>query len=166
MNFHKIIFITITCLTLCSCKSYYEEKRDYEADSFEHVKRKFLKVYDAENPKYSILVFSYYFEGENYKIKNAGNVIFNDTLRTNEMIGHAKYIRIDNRYNTKIFDEKTKKEILVKSKLAIKHKYIYITKMDYLKNSIGTDSILNGRKVKNRKKIYTVTYSNTLLGLM
>lgn len=164
----KCLLYFLLLVFLCNCKSYRNEFKDYESDSYQHVKKKFLKFYKAEDSKYSIVEFGFGYSGEKYTIINNGEVIYDSILNTNPMLGHAKYIRINNQYDTKIIDNLTRKKIVVKKDLAAKHKYIYINrKREYLLDSgLVADSIANGKKVRNIDKFYKITYSNTLLGLM
>lgn len=149
-----------------SCKSYTYEIKDYENDSYEHVKKKTLKFYKAENNKYSLLIFTTEYLGSKFIIKNYDTIIFNDSIKTNKMISYATTIRIDNTRDTKIKDLEGNQSVKIKSELAKTNKYIYIRKMKYLKDEIGNDSLVNGKKILNKNKFYLLTYSNTLLGTM
>ncbi|MFT3796528.1 hypothetical protein [Flavobacterium sp.] len=133
---------------LCNCKSYRNEFKDYEGDSFDHVKKKFLNFYNAEESKYSVLEFGNGFSGEKYTIINNREIIYDSILNTNPNYGHAKYIRINNLYDTKITDNSTGKKIIVKRNFAQKYKYIYVNrKREYLISSgLVSDSIKMGEK--------------------
>ena len=164
----KIILLVSISFTLLNCKSYRNEFKDYENDLFPHVKEKFLKHHNAEDAQFSVVAFEFGFSGEKHTVKNNNKIIYDDVLTTNPNLGHAKYITIDNRYDTKIIDNSTGKNITIDRDLAAKHKFITVTrKRKYLMSSgLVHDSIVNGQKVKTKDKLYKITYSNTIRGLM
>lgn len=158
MNKKVLCFLLILCLF--SCKSYDVKVEDFENGSFKHVVDKTLKQYEAEEEKYSILVFTNFFNGERIIIENDKNILYQNSMETIKNFGLAKMIRVDNNHDVKIKDMDINVKILVKTDLAKKHKFIYVEKNKYLKDAIGNDSILN------TKKVYRIIYSNTLLGFM
>ncbi|KIC02127.1 hypothetical protein OA88_10380 [Flavobacterium sp. JRM] len=152
------IFIFLILL-LISCKPYKVEFIEYENASFKHVVEKTLKKYNAEEEQYSLLLFTDFYYGEHMTVENNFKVLYNDSIRTIKNFGLAKIIRINNRSKTKIVDEKTDIMMLIKPSLSKKYKFIYIEKLDYLKDRWGKDSIVN-------KKPYKIIYSNKLIGFM
>lgn len=156
----KKILILLLFILMCSCKSYDVEIKNYENASFQHTVTKTLKQYDAEDDKYSLLIFTNFYNGEKMIVKNQNEILYQNSMKTIENFGIAKMIRINNNHNVKIIDKDTHIKISVKSELAKIHKYIYIEKNKYLKDQVGKDSILN------TKEIYKIIYSNTLLGFM
>jgi hypothetical protein len=147
-------------LLVFSCKAYDVQIKDFENASFKHVVEKTLKEHNAEEEKYSLLIFTNFYYGEKIIVENAKDIMYYDSMKTIENFGLAKMIRINNNYNVKIIDKDIDIKILVKSNLAKTHKFIYIEKNKYLKDEVGVDSILN------KKKVYKIIYSNTLLGFM
>lgn len=157
---NTVYFIVCFCLfSLISCKSYKEEFKEFESASYEHVVKKTLEKYDAVDEKYSLLIFTDNYLNDKVFVKNHGDTLFNEKLITNEHYGMAKTIKINNNFGTKIVDYETNTIINIKKETAKKYKYIYVEKLKYYKDAWGNDSIVN-------KKPYTITYSNSLLGLM
>ncbi|MBP1221753.1 hypothetical protein [Flavobacterium sp. 1355] len=156
---NKSLYFLLVLFVL-SCKSYDVQIKDFENASFKHVVEKTLKQYDAEEEKYSLLIFTNFYNGEKIIVENDKHILYQNPMKTIENFGLAKMIRIDNNYDVKIKDIGMNIKVVVKSNLAKTHKFIYIEKDKYVKDGIGNDSILN------TKKTYKIIYSNTLLGFM
>lgn len=155
----KIIYLIVFIFSV-SCKSYDVEIKNFENTSFKHVVEKTLKQYNAEEEKYSLLIFTNFYHGEKIIVESENKILYQDSMKTIENFGLAKIIRINNNNNVKIIDKDLHTKILVENKLAKIHKYIYVEKNEFLKDELGKDSILN------TKKIYKIIYSDSLLGFM
>lgn len=103
-----------------------------------------LKELKATAANYSVLVFTQNFKGEKIVASNANKKIYSDYVISNLKTGIADKTRIDNTTDTKIYDNLSKKEIVLLAKDAAKHKFIYL-----MKNTGGESTFI-------------VTYSNTL----
>lgn len=125
---------------------YYTEqvKNDFRSVT-EPVKNKFLQGYKATDTKYSILFFTQGFNGEQITVKNSDGTVFKGSVLTNKKTGLAKNMRILNTENNSIYDQSTKKTIFIDTKLAKKHKFIYVMKDPSAKD-----------------KPYKITYSDLL----
>ena len=125
---------------------YYTEqvKNDFRAVS-DGVRNKFLKDYKATEDKYSILFFTQGFYGEEVIVKNNDGQLFKGMVTTNKNTGLARNMRILNTAETEIYDKGTKKTIVIDSKKAGKHKFIYVMK-----------------DLSNDDKPYKITFSDKL----
>lgn len=126
--------------------TYYSEqvRNDFRAVS-DGVKNKFLKDYKATDDQYSILFFTQGFYGEELTIKNDDGQLYKGMITTNKETGLAQNMRILNTTDTKIYDKGTKKTIIIESKKAAKHKFIYVMK-----------------DLSNEDKPYKITFSSKL----
>lgn len=125
---------------------YYTEqvKNDFRSVP-ESGKKKFLEGYKATESQYSILFFTQGFSGEQLTVKNSQGTVYKGSVLTNNKTGLAKNMRIINTENNSIFDQATKKTIYIDTKLASKHKFIYVMK-----------------DLSNKEKPYKITYSDLL----
>lgn len=139
-----LYFFLIFCI---SCKSYQTEFTEYERHLPKHAVDKILKDSKAEEEQYSLLLFTQFFNGEEFIVKNDDKILLKESLQTIKNFGLAKVIRINNNYDVKIKDIDMNIKVLVKSNLAKKHKFIYIEKNKYLKDGVGNDSISNTKKI-------------------
>ncbi|WP_163406900.1 hypothetical protein [Flavobacterium ajazii] len=154
----KILYLF---LILCiNCKSYQTEFIEYENHLPRHTVDKILKSFNAEKEQYSLLIFTQFFNGEEFIVQNDKRILLKESIHTIKNFGFAKTVRINNNYDVIAKDTDMHTKVLIKSSLAKKYKFIYIEKDKYLKDVVGNDSILN------TKKAYKIIYSNTLLGSM
>ncbi len=153
----KITLILLCALLFTMCKSSKTgaaapaEKTALEVryrDDFRAADAKektaLLKELKASAANYSVLIFTQNFKGEKIVASNANKKLYSDYVISNLKTGIAAKTRIDNTVDTKIYDNLTKKEIVLLAKDAVKHKFIYLMK------NTGGDSE------------FVVTYSNTL----
>lgn len=125
---------------------YYTEqvRNDFRSVS-ESAQKKFLEGYKATDAQYSILFFTQGFNGEQITVKNTKGTVFKGSILTNKKTGLAKNMRIINTENNSIYDQATKKTIFIDTKLASKHKFIYVMK-----------------DLSTPEKPYKITYSDLL----
>lgn len=119
-----------------------------------------LRLFKAEDKNYSLLIFTHEYNGEIIIVKNKNEIFNNAPIQTIETNGLAKIIRIRNDKDFKIYDHNY--VIKIKKELSISHKFIFIEKNEFLKSNVGSDSIIENKKVKNKNKIYKIIYSNYL----
>ncbi len=151
-----IILVTAFLMTMCSTlktgssstdkpkKRPDVQYRDDFKSASDKEKATVLKDLKAEADNYSVLILSQNYKGEKIIVSNSKKKIHNDYTISNLKTGIAKLLRIDNAFDTKVYDNLTKKETVIEAKEAKKHKYIYV-----MKNPGG-------------KNPFTITYSNTL----
>lgn len=118
-------------------------KDDFRAAT-EQDKHDLLNRLKATGAGYSVLIFTKNFKGEKIKVSNTKKTLYNDNLISNLKSGIAGTIRIDNTADTTVFDNLTKKDVVIEAAEAQKHKFIYLMK------NPGADNV------------FTITYSNTL----
>ena len=118
-------------------------KDDFRAAS-DKERTALLKELNAEGEGYSVLIFTKNYKGEKVIVSNAQKQLHNGYVMSNLKTGIAGTVRIDNKLDTKVYDNLTKKETVIEAKEAQKHKYIYLMKAP------GADNP------------FVITYSNTL----
>lgn len=145
-----VAMLTAMCGTVNKGNSNAPEKRpdvQYRDDfksAGEAEKNKLLKDLKAEGSNYSVLIFTQNYKGQKIKVSNTNKRLFNEYVVSNLKTGIAGKLRIDNRYDTTLYDNYDKTSTVIEAKEAQKHKYIYVMKNPGNKNP------------------FTITYSNTL----
>ncbi len=145
-----VAMLTAMCGTVNKGNSTTAEKRpdvQYRDDfksAGEAEKNKLLKDLKAESSNYSVLIFTQNYKGQKIKVSNTNKRLFNEYVVSNLKTGIAGKLRIDNRYDTTLYDNYDKTSTVIEAKEAQKHKYIYVMKNPGNKNP------------------FTITYSNTL----
>lgn len=149
----KTILLLITILSVISCdtskkatanaKPQVQYKDDFKSAS-EKERLALLKKLNATEANYSVLILTQNYKGEQVIISNEKKTLYKEYPISNKKTGIADQIRIDNTIDTKVYDNLTKKEAVISSKEAKKHKYIYLMKQP------GADNP------------FLITYSNTL----
>ncbi len=118
---------------------------DFRAVSDEE-REKILKEMNAADENYSLLVFTKNFKGEKIVVRSDDDkIIFSNYVISDVKKGYADKMRIDNTTDIRIFDNLTKKEIIIEAKKAQKYKFVYVQKDN-----------------ANKKSPFLITYSNTL----
>lgn len=107
-------------------------------------KNALLKNLNAEGGTYSVLIFTQNYKGERIIVSNSKKRLYSDYTISNLKTGIAGQLRIDNTFDTKVYDNLTKRETVIEAKEAQKHKFIYLMKNPGSNNA------------------FTITYSNTL----
>jgi len=108
-------------------KANVQYKDDFKSAS-EKEETALLKKLNASGAKYSVLIFTKNYKGEKIITSNTQKKLHSGYLISNLKTGIAEEIRIDNTIDTKVFDNLSKKEIIIPAKEAQKHKYIYLMK--------------------------------------
>lgn len=136
----KIVFIFIIAFTLVMCKSSKSStsgtaKAEPEVryrDDFRSATAKertaLLKSLKATGKNYSVLVLTQNYKGEKITVSNVTTKLYSDYVISNIKTGIAATTRIDNTVDTKIYDDLTKTEVVLKAADTQKHKYIYVMK--------------------------------------
>lgn len=153
----KIVLATVLALLLVMCKTpgtassgnVVKEKPgiqyldDFPAAS-ETEKAAVLKELNATGAGYSVLILTQNYKGEKIVVSNAKKRLYSDYTISNLKTGIAGKLRIDNKVDTKVYDNLSKSEVTIEAAEAQKHKYVYLKKNPGSKNT------------------FTITYSNTL----
>lgn len=160
---HMLHFVFLLVF-FSSCKCYTSEEMQPSNYSSEKANIDVLRLYEAEDKKYTLLIFTHEYKGEIIIVKNKNEIFNNTPIKTIETNSLAKIVRIRNDKDFKIYDQKH--IIKIKKELSISYKFIYIEKNEFLKTNVGSDSIIKNKKVKNKNKIYKVIYSNDLQRFM
>jgi hypothetical protein len=108
-------------------------------------KAAYLKELNATAEKYSVVVLTKNFKGEQITVTNGAKKAYSDYPISNLQSGLADKTRIDNTVDTKVYDGYTKKEAVISSSEAKKYKFIYVEKKPGAKNP------------------FVITYSNKLM---
>jgi hypothetical protein len=146
----KVLLITIMAFLLTMCKSASVDNvaEVHHKDDFTGVsaaeQKALLKELKATSRDYSVLIFTENYVGEKIIASTAGKRMYADYVTSNPKTGVAAKARIENNANTMVYDNFSKKQILIDGAEAKKHKFIYLKK-----NPEGDTP-------------YTITYSNTL----
>jgi hypothetical protein len=140
----KSLFVFII-LFFSMCSHYNIKYESY--DTWMHQRAKIMSVewikkIDAVDAKYSILTFTNGFNETNIKIINGNDTLFTGELSTIESMGYSSTFRINNNFDTTIFDNNLKKPIIIKRSLVKNYKNVYVSKS------------------KKRNQKYTLTFSN------
>lgn len=108
-------------------------------------RKKFLTEMKANGETASVLILTKGFKGEDVVIANEKKALYKGNPISHLETGIAGYITIDNTVATRITDKLSKKEAVINSENARKHKFVYVMK----------DHAQQGNP-------YVITYSNTL----
>lgn len=147
-----VIIVIAFLLTMCgstktsntaNAKPEVQYKDDFRSAS-DKEKNALLKKLNATAANFSVLILTKNYKGEKIVISNEKKTLQSSNAISNLKTGIADAIRIDNTLNTKIYDNYTKKEAIITTKEAQKHKYIYVMKDPGAANP------------------FVITYSNTL----
>ena len=103
-----------------------------------------LKELNAAGEGYSVLIFTKNYKGEKVIVSNAQKQLHSGYVMSNLKTGIAGTVRIDNKLDTKVYDNFSKQEAVIEAKEAQKYKYIYLMKNPKADNP------------------FIITYSNTL----
>ncbi|MDR0229428.1 MAG: hypothetical protein LBI72_10235 [Flavobacteriaceae bacterium] len=123
----------------------YAQVRDDFRSVSESSKNNYLKGMNATDSKYSVVVLTQGYKGENITIKNNGKNIYHSMTMSDLKTGIAKSVRVDNTHDIVLSDNYTKGSLTIASDHAKMFKFIYV-----MKN--------NG----NKETPFKVTFSNTL----
>ncbi|RWW93831.1 hypothetical protein [Flavobacterium cerinum] len=133
-----LIIATAFLMTMCSTtktskSSTVDTKpevqyRDGFKSASDKEKNALLKKLNAADANSSIVILTKNYKGEKIVISNEKKTLETITAISNTKSGFAAVTRIDNTVDTKIFDNYTKKEVILPAKEAQKHKYIYVMK--------------------------------------
>jgi hypothetical protein len=143
-----IAFLFTMCGTTKSAKGSAKPEVQYKDDfrsATDKEKKALLKKLNASGTNYSVLILTQNYKGEQISVSNAKKTLYKEYPISNMKTGIADELRIDNTLDTKVYDNLSKKEAVISSKEAKKHKFIYL-----MKNPPGGDSP------------FRITYSNTL----
>jgi len=124
---------------------YNIQYRDDFLSVSDREKENILKESKATEDQYSLLVFTKNFKGEKIVVTSQEKRLFSGYLISNIKTGYADKLTIDNTKDVKVYDNLTKKEIVIDSKEAKKHKFIYLQKDN-----------------SNKESPFILIYSNTL----
>lgn len=102
--------------------------RDGFKSASDKEKNALLKRLNAADANSSIVILTKNYKGEKIVISNEKKTLETITAISNTKSGYAAVAKIDNTLDTKIFDNYTKKEVIIEAKEAQKHKYIYVMK--------------------------------------
>lgn len=140
----KIVFICLAQLLVMCSTTNFQVRDDFKSVSSQE-KNTFLKQKKATSTTKSIVILTNGFKGEKMIAKQANKTIYSAYPITNLKTKYADSFSFTNKENLVIYDNFSKKELLLESKKVSAYKFIYIMK-------IITD---NGAS-------YKVTLSNTL----
>jgi len=87
-----------------------------------------LKELKATEDRYSVLILTRNYKGEEITVTSGGKQVYRDYPISNNALGIAEKIRIDNTGDTEIYDNHTKKSITIPGSEAKKYKYIHVAK--------------------------------------
>ncbi|MGG5576467.1 hypothetical protein ACPDHL_03880 [Myroides sp. C15-4] len=122
----------------------YAQVRDDFRSVTEKTKESYLAGMQANSNKYSVVILTQGFKGENIVVKNSSKTFFKGMAMSDLSNGIAKSIRVDNTDDFTIIDTYTNSEVVIESDHAKMFKFIYI-----MKNS-------------SKDNPFKVTFSNTL----
>ena len=124
------------------CSGVNSSYVDNSIAATEKFKNEVLKKLEAEKENYSIIDFTDYFLNNTIILSNSKGVFFNKEISTVESLGYAFSARIDNDFETVVYDKSNNYKFIIPIN---KYKFIYIS------------------REKNKKK-YKILYSNVLHG--
>ena len=87
----------------------------------------------ATGENYSVVVLTRNYKGEEITVTSGGKQVYKDYPISNNALGIAEKIRIDNTGDTEIYDSHTKKSITIPGSEAKKYKYIHVAKEPSMK---------------------------------
>jgi len=122
----------------------YAQVRDDFRSVTEKTRESYLQGMQATGDKYSVVILTQGFKGENIIVKNNEKTFFKGMTMSDLSNGIAKSVRVDNTTDFTIIDTYTKGEVTIESDHAKMFKFIYI-----MKNS-------------SKESPFKVTFSNTL----
>lgn len=122
----------------------YAQVRDDFRSVTEKTKESYLAGMQASSSKYSVVILTQGFKGENIVVKNSAKTFFKGMAMSDLSNGIAKSIRVDNTDDFTVIDTYTNSEVVIESDHAKMFKFIYI-----MKNS-------------SKDNPFKVTFSNTL----
>ena len=93
---------------------------------FDRIDSLYLREFNAENPKHSLLIFGNGYFNSKLKIENCEELKPIDSGKTLKFGPFAKIYRIDNTCRTNIKDSERQQFIEFKKDSTIKYKFIYI----------------------------------------
>lgn len=148
-----IVLVMVVFAMGCSSKKVIvDEKKEpviQYRDDFRSVsdagRKKFLTEMKANDETASVLILTKGFKGEDVVIANEKKSLYKGNPISHLETGIAGYITIDNTLATRISDKLSKKEAVIDSENARKHKFVYVMK----------DHAQQGNP-------YVITYSNKL----
>ncbi|MTG96959.1 MULTISPECIES: hypothetical protein [Myroides] len=123
----------------------YAQVRDDFRSVTEKTKENYLKGMRATEDKYSVIILTQGFKGEDITIKNENKTFLKSMIMSDLSTGIAKSIRIENTKDILVKDSYTKGEVTIETDHAKMFKFIYI-----MKNN------------SNKEVPFKVTFSNTL----
>jgi len=123
----------------------YAQIRDDFRSVSENSRDLYLKGMSATDEKYSVVILTKGYKGENIQIKNDSKTFYSGMVMSDLKSGIAKSIRIDNTKDFTIYDNFTKRSLTIESNYASLFKFIYI-----MKNN------------SDKEIPFRITYSNTL----
>ena len=136
-----LLFITTSCKTNGVATHYRD---DFKSVS-EKEKTAFLKEQNATSNNRSVLVLTQGFKGEKISAKQEDKAVYSSYPITNLNTKLADYFSFSNETELLIYDQFTKKEIVISSEKSQKYKFIYLMK-----------------EYKDDTTDFSITYSNTL----
>ncbi len=122
----------------------YAQVRDDFRSVTDKTKESYLQGMQATADKYSVVILTQGFKGENIVVKNSTKTFFKGMTMSDLSNGIAKSVRVDNTDSFTILDTYTNSEVTIESDHAKMFKFIYI-----MKNS-------------SKENPFKVTFSNTL----
>ncbi len=132
--------------TTSGSRAHYNiQYRDDFLSVSDREKEKILEESKATEENYSLLIFTKNFKGEKIVVTSEDKRLFSGYLISNVKTGYADKLTIDNTKDVKVFENLTKKDIMIDSKQAKKHKFIYLQKDN-----------------SNKESPFVLVYSNTL----
>lgn len=122
----------------------YAQVRDDFRSVTDKTKESYLQGMQATGDKYSVVILTQGFKGENIVVKNSNKTFFKGMTMSDLSNGIAKSVRVENTDDFTITDTYTNSEVTIESDHAKMFKFIYI-----MKNS-------------SKDNPFKVTFSNTL----
>lgn len=122
----------------------YAQVRDDFRSVSDKTKESYLQGMQATGDKYSVVILTQGFKGENIVVKNSSKTFFRGMTMSDLSNGIAKSVRVDNTDDFTIVDTYTNSEVTIESDHAKMFKFIYV-----MKNS-------------SKDNPFKVTFSNTL----
>lgn len=123
----------------------YAQVRDDFRSVSEKTKNNYLQGMKATDDKYSVVILTQGYKGENILIKNADQTFFKGMTISDLQTGIAKSVRVENGQDFIIQDNYTQSETTIEGDHARMFKFIYI-----MKNNTSKESP------------FKITFSNTL----
>lgn len=132
--------------TTSGSRAHYNiQYRDDFLSVSDREKQKILEESNAADDNYSLLIFTKNFKGEKIVVTSEDERLFSGYLISNVKTGFADKLTIDNTKDIKVYENLTKKDIIIASREAKKYKFIYLQKDN-----------------SNKESPFVLVYSNTL----